>query len=68
MSYEAKKIDDDNYELFKTETMEDVSGNSVSIPVSIGTYSLANLNSLKEEMNKQVEEVDNKINAINLLQ
>ena len=68
MSYEAKKIDDDNYELFKTETMEDVSGNPVSIPVSIGVYSFAGLNSLKEDMNKQVDEVDNKINAINLLQ
>ena len=69
MLYKAKQLEDTNsYELFITETATDVDGNEVSIPRSIGSYNLEELNKLKEEFQSNIDEVNNKINSINLLQ
>ena len=73
MNYIAKKQNQEQaaseyYELFTTETTQDVNGNEVVIPRSIGHYSVAQLESEKASYQNQIAEIDNKISAIEALQ
>ena len=55
----------DIYELFKIVEVEDVEGNKVNIKKSIGTYTIDRLNRDKERFNSQIDEIEEKITAIN---
>lgn len=60
-------IDNGYYELFTTETIKDINGNDVTIPRSIGTYSITQLEQEKQNYLSAVSGVEEKISAINLL-
>lgn len=73
MNYIAKKQNQEQtvseyYELFTTETVQDINGNEAVIPRSIGHYSVAQLESEKASYQNQIAEIDNKISAIESLQ
>ena len=57
-------IDSNRFELFIEETVKDIEGNDVTIPRSIGTYSLQELEREKSFHQATIEELDLKINAI----
>jgi len=61
-------VDNGQYELFTTETVQDVDGNEVVIPRSIGQYSLAQLEQEKANYLLAIASVDEKISAIESLQ
>lgn len=60
-------INNGYYELFTEETVKDIEGNDVTIPRSIGQYSIAQLEQEKANYLSAIEGVDEKINAINNL-
>jgi len=65
MSYIAKpQINNDYYELFEIKTIKDINDNDVQISQSIGTYSLADLEVQKENLQKEIASIDEKINTI----
>jgi len=64
-------INNNSYELFTPIKMTGVDGEEVDVLQSIGSYNLEQLNRQKEEVEtnyqKQLADLDEKINAINLL-
>ena len=60
-------VDNGYYELFTTETVKDIDGNDVTIPRSIGQYSLVQLEQEKQNYLNAIDSVDEKIEAINNL-
>jgi hypothetical protein len=52
------------YELFEIKTIKDINDNDVQISQSIGTYSLADLETQKENLQKEIASIDEKINTI----
>jgi hypothetical protein len=65
MSYIAKpQTNNDYYELFEIKTIKDINDNDVQISQSIGTYSLADLETQKENLQKEIASIDEKINTI----
>lgn len=61
-------VDNGQYELFTTETVQDVDENEVTIPRSIGTYSLYQLEQEKANCLLAIAGIDEKISAINNLE
>jgi len=55
------------YELFNSETVKDVNGKDVTIPKSIGWYSVTRLENEKLRLQEQIAEIENKLSAINAL-
>jgi len=73
MSLIAKQInqevvDNDYFELFTIETVKDIDGNDVTIPRSIGQYSLAQLEQEKQSYLTAIASIEEKETAINNLQ
>lgn len=67
--YTAKKVTDkDNevkYELFRPEEAIDVLDKAVTIKQSIGIYEVKHLNELKSQYQSYIDEIDEKLAAIN---
>jgi hypothetical protein len=53
------------YELMTTETIKDVNNRNVTIPRSLGFYSLEQLNNEKATLLERVTDLEAKIQAIN---
>lgn len=53
------------FELFTTQMVQDVAGNSVTIPQSIGIYSIEELEQQKNMHLNEIAKIDEKIDAIN---
>jgi len=53
------------FELFEAKTVKDMNDNDVTIPQSIGIYSLEDLNREKDLLTAKIAEIDIKISAIN---
>lgn len=69
---QAKEIqqnipDNGRYELFEEQVVIDVKGNDVTIPKSIGIFSLAQLEQEKENYQARIADIDKKIKAIKSL-
>jgi len=60
-------VDNGYYELFTEETVKDINDVEVTIPRSIGQYSLAQLQSEKVSLQNQIASIDEKISAIESL-
>jgi len=58
---------DKRYELFKLVSMEDALSKTVSVKQSIGTVSIKQLEDQKASYQTRIDEVDEKIAAINLI-
>ena len=56
--------DNGMYELFEEQVVKDVKGNDVTIPKSIGTFSLAQLEQERENYQARIADIDKKIKAI----
>jgi len=63
----AKNQDGNMFELFDVKTIEDIDGNSVQIPQSIGWFSLQSLESQKENLLIKIANIEEQIGAINSL-
>jgi|GEM_PF-3574224 len=61
------EIDNDRFELFIVETVKDIDGNEVQIPKSLGVFSKQDLQNQKASYEREIEEIDKKLNAINAL-
>lgn len=59
--------DNGMYELFEEQVVKDVKGNDVTIPKSIGKFSLAQLEQEKKSYQARIEDIDKKIEAIKSL-
>lgn len=59
--------DNGMYELFEEQVVKDVKGNDVTIPKSIGTFSLQQLNADKQRYLDMITSIEEKITAINNL-
>jgi len=57
----------DRFELYTVQTVKDINGIDVQVPQSIGTYSIAELESQKASLLKEIDLIDEKIDAINEL-
>ena len=64
----AKAQIDEEFELFTIETVEDVDGNPVQVKKSLGRFRLDELEAQKSILQEQIDDIDEKINAINTLQ
>lgn len=64
--YAQEKPTDENQEisLFDNDTVKDIEGNNVLIPRCIGVYSIKWLNEEKENLIKQIQEIDRKLNLL----
>ena len=62
-----QEVRSDRYELFTTTTVKDVNGKDVTIPQSIGTYTIAELENQKLSYTNEIAKIDEKIAAIELL-
>jgi len=66
----AKEIEQTNngyYELFVEEIVKDINGNDVTIPRSIGQYSLPQLEQEKQNYLNVITSIEEKITAISEL-
>lgn len=65
MSYIAQKVEvNGDVELFTTKEVEDVDGNVVTIKQSVGVFNLTQLNNEKTNLQKQIDEINIKLSAI----
>jgi hypothetical protein len=52
------------FELFATEVVKDINGVEVSIPKSVGMYSIVDLQAQKDRLLADIGKIDEKIKAI----
>lgn len=73
MAYVAQEVEQSKqeatkyYELFVTEEAETPEGETVTIKKSIGNFCLQDLEIQKEAFEKQIAEIDERIEAINAI-
>ena len=52
------------YELFTSQILKDINGNDVEIPISIGSFTLEQLNGMKANLQSQMDDLDERIKTI----
>lgn len=62
-----QEVKSDRFELFTTTTVKDVNGKDVTIPQSIGTYTILELENQKKNYLTEIAKTDEKIEAIKAL-
>ena len=62
-----EKVQSEVFELFTTTKVKDIDGIEVTIPQSLGHYSLAQLENEKQHLQGLMDTVNEKIAAINLI-
>lgn len=64
--YTLEKPLDDNQQIaiYENDIVKDIEWNDVLIPRCVWCYSIKDLEYQKSELNKQIEEIDKKINVI----
>ena len=55
----------DFFELFATESLQDINGDDVTIPKSLGRFSVETLEKERATLVAQIAEIDIKLDAIN---
>ena len=60
-------LNPDRFELFTTEVMKDVNDKNVTIPRSLGFFTLENLTNDKKELQKRMDDIQEKIDTIQAL-
>jgi hypothetical protein len=66
MTYTIKKVENTNknFIFYENKEYKDVDGNIVLIPIEIGIYNLENLNRQKEELQRELNKINEKISII----